>query len=261
MAHQFFPFPACDPGLMASLRTARGLVALALVGGWAVDGAALVGNSGVCGPRCAARRGVRAPAPRAQEEEEEDLSVSHAGVPQPALADRDGPFWTTLGEPNARTGARPDFLRRDDWHISSTYTDEQRNDAEAAAVADALASSDAREKALAEEEESPAAKGADMELVDYMIFEEDDLDPERERRTSKAKMPSNWQEFQFLQDSMRAHAEGAEAEADRAEAASIASELDAFYESFKVVLAEGWTLDFDPSVDRAATFLLNMKGK
>ena len=44
----------------------------------------------------------------------------------PAKADRDGPFWSSLGEPDVTTGVRPAYLRRDDWHISSTYSAEKR---------------------------------------------------------------------------------------------------------------------------------------
>ena len=57
-----------------------------------------------------------------------------------AKADRTGPFWSSLGEPDISTGVRPSYLRRDDWHISSTYTAEERAAAEAR-VLDAKAAS------------------------------------------------------------------------------------------------------------------------
>merc|ERR1719399_1854964 len=43
-----------------------------------------------------------------------------------AKSDRRGPFWSSLGEPDVTTGPRPSYMRRDDWHISSTYTPEER---------------------------------------------------------------------------------------------------------------------------------------
>lgn len=181
------------------------------------------------------------------------------GLHDAAKADREGPFWSSLGEPDVTTGVRPSYLRRDDWHISSTYTAEER-------------------EAFEREEQEFVMTGGNVEvpaegevidietLVDYDPLRElpyMELDDEVASGTqpSKMPMPQSWQEYQSLQEQLREYADaGSTASAsDREEAARHAESLDAFYETFKAVLAEGWTLCNNPAVEESASFLIRMK--
>jgi hypothetical protein len=117
------------------------------------------------------------------------------GLHEAAKADRAGPFWSTLGEPDDKSGIRPSYLRRDDWHISSTYTNDERAAMEA------------------EEQEWIAAK--DALSLGAVVKEDEWLDPDREREhikfektlaqgavSSKLPMPQSWQEYQFMQEQL-----------------------------------------------------------
>ena len=116
-----------------------------------------------------------------------------------AKADRTGPFWSSLGEPDETTGVRPAYLRRDDWHISSTYTPEHR----AAVATEEQDFIDAAAIELPEEddrteEEIDAAYDPFAELQ-YMQLEEELVTG---TEPSQLKLPNTWQEYQFLQKQM-----------------------------------------------------------
>jgi len=227
-----------------------------------VGGVALTGSGG--SHIGVARAACRARAVRAQLEglEEEDKrphwqSPPPEGIPEQALADRSGPFWTTLGEPDEQTGERPNFLRRDDWHISSTYTDEVRA---------AMAAREEQEVLYAKERGTGQEVSFEIELPDegggYMEVEEADVDPDRERPVARVPMPTSWQEYQQLVKQVEDVQSAASPSTDEhTDAARHLEGLEEFYESFKRILAEGWTLSYDPRIDAAGHFLLTSKKK
>jgi len=178
-----------------------------------------------------------------------------------AKADRDGPFWSSLGEPDATTGVRPAYLRRDDWHISSTYTTEQREavQAEEQAWAEESAAIDtAAVAALAageavddqEEDDDGAWKPTDYE---YMQLEPEVADG---GKPSELSLPSSWQEYQALQARMDKLLDADTLkETVRAEATRHQAQLADFYETFKGILERGWTLLNDHLVEDAVRFI------
>mmetsp|Transcript_20646 Transcript_20646/g.52568 ORF Transcript_20646/g.52568 Transcript_20646/m.52568 type:complete len:263 (+) Transcript_20646:40-828(+) len=189
------------------------------------------------------------------QDSERDPPPYPEGLHDAAKADRHGPFWSTLGEPDSSTGTRPGYLRRDDWHISSTYTAGER------------------ESYAAEEEEFIAA--ANALTIEMPEADEEDEDPFREREyikfepklasgatKSEIKMPQTWQEYQFLQEQIASFAaEESLSEADRKEALRHEETLADFYVEFKVIIAEGWELMNNQSVEAAARYLLTMRKK
>lgn len=151
------------------------------------------------------------------------------GIPDQMLADRRGPYFATLGEPDEQTGERPDFLRRDDWHPSSRYTTEERT---ALAFADAQA----------------AAEGAtdEWDNVDAIVpLEEEEFhenfDPiDCVEKIACCSMPTSWQEYQGLvQQVKEVQADPAATATQHEEAARLLLGLDRFYPTFKNILAEG----------------------
>ena len=226
--------------------TSAMIIMLALLVFVPVDGVVFTYSSGsltILQRRCSLQRACDAQAQVVAEEGEGDEKMPvwqtppPAGIPKQALADRNGPFWTTLGEPDEQTGARPNFLRRDDWHFSSVFSEEER---EAQVLADS-------------EDGSTAADGAeegDVEITfpepdeaTYMAFESEDIDPIRERPEPLVPMPSSWQEYQHLVSQVQAiQSDGKMVVAMRDEAASHLEKLESFYETFKKILAEGYAL-------------------
>lgn len=175
------------------------------------------------------------------------------GLHDAAKADREGPFWSTLGEPDVSTGVRPPYLRRDDWHISSRQTDEER--------------------VAIEEEMDEYINSVVIELPEAMVQKDDVLDPfapSQYMRTedevamgatkSKLPMPQTWQEYQFMQDQLSLYStDSALSEANRAAALKHEEALIEFYDTFKSILAEGWTLLNDNVVEDAVKFIGTVK--
>jgi hypothetical protein len=181
------------------------------------------------------------------------------GLHDAAKADREGPFWTTLGEPDVTTGVRPQYLRRDDWHISSTYTAEEREAFEREEQEFRMANGNVEVPAEGEVIDIEPLEDYDpMSELQYM-----DLDDEvaSGAQPSKLPMPQSWQEYQSLQEQLRQYADpdSSASPQEREEAAGHAESLDAFYDTFKVVLAEGWTLNNNVAVEESASFLIRMK--
>ena len=190
------------------------------------------------------------PGPKEGEEVTEREPEYPEGLHDAAKVDRRGPFWSSLGEPDVTTGARPAYLTRDDWHISSTYTPEER-----AAV-------EASEEAALQEIQLP---GQEVDPSD-----DDDHDPFAELEYMKTEgvlasgssesdlpMPQTWQEYQYLQAQISELADDvAGAPSVRADAERHAAELAEFYDTFKSVLAEGWTLLNNKQIEDASRFLV-----
>merc|ERR1712050_731564 len=159
------------------------------------------------------------------------------------------------GEPDECTGARPGFLRRDDWHISSTKNQEECDEEEG------LASIVEREggalRARREEGDED-----DIEFVfsaeDNQFMQlEDDISEDRVQRVAAMPMPSSWQEYQHLQQQLeRLETSQATSAEERDEAAGHLRNLEEGYEQFKAIVSEGWELQFDPSLENALTFVV-----
>lgn len=150
------------------------------------------------------------------------------GIPEDSLADRRGPFWTSLGEPDEITGERPGFLLRNDWHISSIMTKEELLEEEQKLL-------QAEREDQGQEEEDDDAAGR---FAKYMEFEESVV-PARKHKVSPYPMPGNWQEYQALQSQVSIVLEHAEATAkERKEAESYLKDMAEGYDRFKAILAE-----------------------
>ena len=173
------------------------------------------------------------------------------GLHDPAKADRSGPFWSSLGEPDESTGVRPDYLRRDDWHISSTYTAEERtavDDAERAYI-DSVTIEMPEDLEEEEEEEDPFAE------KEYMKLEPGP--PQSGAQKSALPMPQSWQEDQALQGQMveLGRSESALGDAQRAAAEQHVEKLADFYPTFKDILAGGWELLNNKEIEDAVAFV------
>jgi hypothetical protein len=186
-----------------------------------------------------------------------DMPEYPEGLHEPAKADRRGPFTSSLGEPDVTTGVRTPYLRRDDWHISSTYTPQERSAAEE------------EEKTWTESVtiEVPAAElEEDCQRGDYdptanlEFFKTEPGEPASGAQPSKLPMPQSWQEYQFLQAQISEYVDDVSIPpAAREEAAKHVSALDEFYEDFKAILSEGWTLLNNPIIEDAAKFIIQRK--
>lgn len=175
-----------------------------------------------------------------------------------AKADRDGPFWSSLGEPDATTGVRPGYLRRDDWHISSTYTYEEREAVRAdeqAWIDESAAIDTAAVAALTDQadEEEDDGGGWTPTNYEYMQCESEVASG---AQPSELTLPSSWQEYQALQARIDTLVEQPDALEGRlhAEATHHQTQLADFYETFKGVLERGWTLLNDRIVEEAVRF-------
>ena len=174
------------------------------------------------------------------------------GLHEAAKADRTGPYWSSLGEPDSTTGVRPPYLRRDDWHISSTYTAEER--ARIAAEEQAVIDSVVIEMPDDDEDDEKTYE----ELFgnkEYMELE--DVTHTGETATASVELPNTWQAYQALQGQIGAlaTAEGLPASV-RDEAAALEPKLADFYETFREILKEGWKLENAPDVEVAVKFAL-----
>lgn len=200
----------------------------------------------------------------AGEEEEDPLAWRYPEYPEgmhdAGKADRRGPFWSSLGEPDVSTGPRPNYLRRDDWHISSTYTNEQR---------EAIAKEEAEVKAVMEEKrrEGEIAAAALEGTVEESMSDEEFFAPSEYMRLepgpphtgplpppSKYPMPNTWQAYQALQE--KVFLLGEDEEALREEAAGHEAALRDFYQTFKDIVGNGWKIQNNPQVEAAMEFIL-----
>jgi hypothetical protein len=200
---------------------------------------------------------AQAPSTMPEEEEVAPPPVYPDGLPEAAKADRRGPFWSSLGEPDVSTGVRPNFLRRDDWHISSTYTPAELAEAEAAEAAHY-----AEVQVPAEELEVEAPEDADawdpFAELEYMRTEGVVASGATK---SPVPMPQTWQQYQFIQEQLASYAnDGALTQEQRARALCHVAELNDFYETFKAVLSCGWTLLNNTPLEAAGRFLLDLQG-
>ena len=170
------------------------------------------------------------------------------GLHEAAKADRTGPFWSSLGEPDVSTGVRPSYLCRDDWHVSSTYTAEERS-AVTAAEQEYIESVIVETPMEDEEEVDP------FEEKEYMTLEHGP--PASGATASTYAMPASWQDYQALEADLESLASSeALGDADRAEAAVHAQALKDFYVTFKDILAGGWALLNNREVEAAIKFKL-----
>ena len=177
------------------------------------------------------------------------------GLHDPAKADREGPFWSSLGEPDSSTGVRPAYLRRDDWHISSTYTAEQRAavEAEEAAYIESVRIETPEEDEEEEEEEDWSAENIAIRR-EYMQLEEDNGGARAQ--ASELPMPNSWQDYQELQEQI-ASLTSADwiSSSDRDVAAEHEQNLADFYLQFKDIISYGWKLENSPYVENAVKFV------
>jgi hypothetical protein len=179
-----------------------------------------------------------------------------------AKSDRRGPFWSSLGEPDVTTGPRPPYQRRDDWHISSTYTPEER--------AQVLKEEREEVERVAEQREAAeieaAAKLAEAEEGSYedffapkefMKLEEGEIEW-KELAPPQYPLPTTWQEYQAVQEKVRAIGESEDL---REEAAKHGENLVEFYQTFKDILANGWAVKNNSDVEAAMEFMMAHKKK
>ena len=156
-----------------------------------------------------------------------------------------GPFSTSIGIRDGRyddPAAEPDFLEREDWHISSTFSPE-------ALVA-------------AAEEEAALSVPLEKEEVDRVFLDEeyeyvryDKGSADRAVYAPKHAMPRSWQEYQALQARVEAIAGetiGDCTAQERAQANEFMQKLQEFYPSFKSILAEGCVQSYACTLARSA---------
>jgi len=229
-------------------------------------------------PRCAASNDDKDPPPLGGKLDEFDIDPTDPdsssikfvrpppaypeGLHEAAKADRTGPFWSSLGEPDESTGVRPPYLRRDDWHISSTYTAEERAavaEAEAAHIAAASAKSEVAVDAYSKRYDDPNATYETLHPPkEFMKLGPDVAESANTMQPSKFTMPSSWQTYQQLQADVAELAQNNDLSAKvRSEAATHAEKLAGFYDTFKDVLAAGWTLERNVEVEAAVEFVEN----
>lgn len=173
-----------------------------------------------------------------------------------------GPYTVSHGVPTDETERDPPFLTDQDWHISSTYDVSKLKEVGAREQAD----SDAVVELT--DEERRVITGDPFAVKEYMQLElgEDTSDgpPVHELQpTSQVGMPSSWQEFQFLQNSVAKYEHGSEQlpvpAADIKDAKRFGVALDEIYPVFKTVLQEGWDFVFDPEIEEAGLFVQRMR--
>lgn len=192
--------------------------------------------------RSVTRRALRLVAQLDEDEPSEEAPISWRteppkGVPEAALADRRGPFWTSLGEPDENTGPRPNFLRRNDWHISSVRTDEETEEEEEKIAL--LDSEDDITQYASGEDDDPDARDP-LKRSKYMQVEPEVVPEDRERRTSKYPMPKTWQEYQHLQSELgQLSSQSSLSSKERKEADDLLRRMEEGYLQFKRILAEG----------------------
>ena len=209
----------------------------------------------------------------------------------PAFVAHEGPFSTSWGVPDESTGPRPNFLLPTDWHVSASYSEEEKADMEEErkeALQAMLATIELPPETGDPEEEKE-------ETVNYMVLEEGEWDKAELRARVKAKvpMPTSWQEYQRLQGQLDELlvAEPKPTKAMAAEGERLQGALEEFYPTFKDILLYAaprharssrrmsaprppplaaltppaarrsyeWGFDYHPDVEAAGMFVLKMK--
>jgi hypothetical protein len=170
-----------------------------------------------------------------------------------------GPYTVSHGVPINETDRNPPFLTNQDWHISGSYDLEKiaeiglRQQADVDAVV---------ERTEEDKREDPFATKEYMQL-EFGEPADDGQQPHLEEPKSATPMPSSWQEFQFLQQSVAKYAQGTERlpvpAADIAHAEDFVEKLDEIYPVFKTVISEGWDFVFDPDIEQAGVFVQRMR--
>ena len=190
--------------------------------------------------------------------------------------------------PDESTGPRPNFLLPTDWHVSASYSEEEKADMEEErkeALQAMLATIELPPETGDPEEEKE-------ETVNYMVLEEGEWDKAELRARVKAKvpMPTSWQEYQRLQGQLDELlvAEPKPTKAMAAEGERLQGALEEFYPTFKDILLYAaplparpdgsarppplaaltppaarrsyeWGFDYHPDVEAAGMFVLKMK--
>lgn len=183
-----------------------------------------------------------------------------------------GPFSTSHGVPMTEADEEVNFMTAKDWHVSASYTKEQREQAaeENEQALEAAAGNVAIENVRVEtKEEAISASQEFFAPKPYMDTDEGDLPAGRpdpwDAEPSKVPMPTSWQEFQFLQTQVTTYSEEQTDFAvpvpakDIAEAEDLTRRLGDVYPVFKTILSEGWEFDYDPDVEAAGLFVVRMK--
>lgn len=169
-----------------------------------------------------------------------------------------GPYTVSHGVPINETDRNPPFLTNQDWHISGSYGLEKIAEIGSRQQADVDA---IIERTDEDKREDPFATKEYMQLE----FGEpaDDRQPHVDEPKSATPMPSSWQEFQFLQQSVAKYAQVTERlpvpAADIAVAEDFGEKLDEIYPVFKNVISEGWDFVFDPEIEEAGLFVKRMR--
>jgi len=186
------------------------------------------------------------------DEDDDEYDDDDEDIPEAQLDTGMGPFATTLGSWDDEN-AEPDFLQKNDWHISSTYTAAEREEI------------DRQEQEQLDQILDVAAEDTTVfaeSNYKYIKYDEGEVDLDASS-TAKTKMPTSWQEYQFLQREVAnfANGEGAAGLTQKQleTAAALEQQLQDFYPVFKNILDEGWRLDFNPVVDEAGVFVSKLR--
>jgi hypothetical protein len=169
-----------------------------------------------------------------------------------------GPYTVSHGVPMNETDRNPPFLTDQDWHISGSYDLEKIEEIKLRQQAeiDAIARSELDERI------DPFATKEYMQL-EFGEPSGDWQQPHIEEPKSATPMPSSWQEFQFLQQSVAKYARASDAlpvpAADIADAEDLGEKLSEIYPTFKNIISEGWEFVFDPDVEQAGVFVKRMR--
>ena len=120
--------------------------------------------------------------------------------PPETLDESDGPFATTLGEWDGE-GDKPNYQLPMDWHITSTFDEEQK----AAAQMEAEAAVANPDTGVEESIVNPDELWAPVEPYEepkFSFMEYESGNPEPMNLKSTTAMPKSWQEYQYLQDAL-----------------------------------------------------------
>lgn len=193
-------------------------------------------------------------------------------VPLPGLPRRfskgTGPFSTSHGVPPEEETQGENYLAFEDWHVSASYTPEQlaEKKAQQKELEDLAAGRVVVEVVETEEEEierrNKLFSEKEFQKLEHGDYPVDAPEP-WEAPAAQTPMPSSWQEFQFLQESVARYSLESEAlpvpEEDRATANDLGVKLAELYPTFKKVIEEGWDFEHDPDVEAAGLFTLHMR--
>ncbi len=175
----------------------------------------------------------------------------------------EGPFATTLGEWQPDGGPKPNFQLPMDWHVTSTYTDDE-NAAYASQYEEAklLAETTAAGEVGIVGDDSLSTPSEAYEEPQYEHLHYESGDFVSSNLVASSPMPKSWQEYQLLQERLAALLEVDEggscalSASERARASELGDELADFWPIFKKILAEGWELEVDPRLDEASSLVL-----